>query len=501
MKTLLLTAAASTVLLAGTLFLITSEDRVSSQEISPPAAALACRVVTGGDECVTPAIFQPHDSEMDFVGQIYEVGMPGFEFSMYGNNQSTTLINGIPFAQYWQLDNPNQYVFHPMVYGRFVFNNATNRDFQNNIETIASIVSVDLPNGGAAPYYPNLYPLNRMRGPDLMYSSISQSEILAGYMRLDQEMQTETSNQLLNQAKLALLFPYEEGGVDLGVAQLELPMFRSNPEIILNGWLHALLHLNDYAIQYDDDEVAEYVRQNLEFFVDNHEIWYDTQRNISRYSDTSPHRIIVQLSEDASDPLIVYRARDPRLRNYIHMAVDEAEGEYSTFDFRVISRQGRRITMGVTCSGLFETYLVSTGPFTLQIRDGGYSPLRASPDGSGDWQTLDSDLQDGLSVVEISLPDNQELICGYPTNFSKANGRNFYHMQHIVALQYLSRASAYSDPSLNQTLRAISAEWLAANERFLQGTDLQFEDAQAVLDSINRGKLLNQFTDVELLFE
>lgn len=501
MKNIQIFAATGVVLISGVMLYFFANTDATELESTPLPFDLACTIVTGSDECVTPKIFQPTNQEMEFVGKVYETGTPGFNFSMYGNNQNTILIEGVPFARYWQLDNPNHYVFHPMVFGRYIFNNATDVEFYNSIGELTERVSVKLPNGGTAPYYPNLYPLNRMRGPDLMYSAISQSEILAGYMRLDLMANTDFSSQLVNQAKLAMLFPYEEGGIDLGIAQLELPMFRSNPEIILNGWLHALLHLNDYALQYDDEEIAEYVKENLNFFADNAEVWYDSERHISRYSDTSPHRITVALSEGSAEPLLVYKARDTRLKNYIFSPVNDPENEYSTFDFRIIARDGNLLTMGIACSGLFDTFLVSDRPFTTKVKDGGYSPLRASPDGSGEWQSLKSEARGSLHLTEISLGSDQELICGYPTNFSKENGKNFYHMQHIVALQYLSRTSAYDDPALNRRLRAISESWLAGNTRFLEDKDLQFEGPQTVLDGINRGKLLNQITDANLLFD
>ena len=124
-------------------------------------------------------------------------------------------------------------------------------------------VGIELPNGGLAFYYPNHYPLNRMRGPDLVYSAISQSEILAGFLKLYQQSDTDASKLVLDRVKQAMFFNHLDGGIDLGVAQLELPLFRSNPEIILNGWLHALLQLNDYAIVMNDSEIASYVENNL----------------------------------------------------------------------------------------------------------------------------------------------------------------------------------------------------------------------------------------------
>jgi len=460
----------------------------------------ACVAITGSDECVTPRPFQPVDFELLEINKIHDIGESNFEFSMYGNNQATILVDGIPFARYWQLDDPDNYVFHPMVFGRYVFNNAMDEKFQAEIEEITERVASALPNGGIAPYYPNHYPLNRMRGPDLMYSAISQSEILAGYMRLDKAVESEQINELLNKVLKGLFLKYEEGGVNLGVAQLELPMFRSNPEVILNGWFHSLLHMNDYALVYDDVDVANYVHENLKFFVDNYSVWYDEKRNITLYSDTSPHRIVITLDAESQDIALVYRSKDARISSYYFNPVEDFDNLYSAFDFRIIHQNDRRLTVGLTCSGLFDTFVTSNGPFVVNIRDGGYSPYRASPDSTGEMYELKSVFQDEMHSVELALPDSSDgLICGYPTNFSKANDKNFYHMQHIVALLYLAKTSSYEDKKLDAKLRAIAVDWLAQTDDFGEAEELDFEDPQVVLDSINRGKMLKPITDVSVL--
>ena len=54
---------------------------------------------------------------MAFTVKVYDTGRDDF-FSMYGNSQKTILIEDVTFAQYWQLENPNQYVFYPIVWVR-----------------------------------------------------------------------------------------------------------------------------------------------------------------------------------------------------------------------------------------------------------------------------------------------------------------------------------------------------------------------------------------------
>lgn len=493
------------VLLVGVVSVVGGEQLVASDEdavLKLPVldASSACVAITGSDKCVTPNPFQPADFESLEINKIHDIGDPNFDFSMYGNNQATILVDGVPFARYWQLDDPDNYVFHPMVFGRYVFNSATDEEFQAEVKEITERATVALPNGGVAPYYPNHYPLNRMRGPDLMYSAISQSEILAGYMKLDQAVDSEQVDELLDKVLKALFFKYEEGGVNLDVAQLELPMFRSNPEIILNGWLHALLHMNDYALIYDDIDVANYVHENLQFFVDNYSVWYDEQRNISLYSDTSPHRVVITLDKEDQDIALVYKPKDTRLSSYFFDPVEDIDDEYSSYDFRVVHRNNLRLTVGLTCSRLFDTFVTSNAPFSLSIRGGGYSPYRASPDATGETHELHSVFQNDVHSVELALPESEdELICGYPTNFSKENGKNFYHMQHIVALLYLAQTSSYVDENLDAKLRSIALEWLSRTDDFIEGDGVEFEEPQVVLDSINRGKVLTPIQDVSLL--
>ena len=242
--------------------LLINQGEVSA---APLATAEACIAVTGTSEHVAMRPFQPRPDDMEFTGRIHDTGVEGFQFSMYGNSQKTILIEGVPFSRYWQLEDPNHFVFHPMVFGRFVFNQADKPDSGTDLARLTAKVGTALPdNGGTAFYYPNHYPLNRLSGPALVYSAISQSEILAGYLHHERVHPEEATEALTEAVKRALLYPYAKGGTQLEqVAFLELPLFRSNPEIILNGWLHALLHLNDYAQVKSDAAAARIVERHL----------------------------------------------------------------------------------------------------------------------------------------------------------------------------------------------------------------------------------------------
>ena len=247
----------------------------------------------------------------------------------------TIVVDGVPFSRYALLNDDNKYVFHASQFGMYVLSGVEDKNFRRNLVVLTNRLGIELPNGGTAFYYPNNYPLNRMRGPELIYSAYSQASILQGYLPNHILQNNADSQALLNRVLRAMFFPYEEGGIDLGVAQLELPLYRSNPEIILNGWLYALLALFDYAHVMAEPLVAQYVRRNLEFFADNNEVWYDDNHNISRYSDTSPHRIHLRVSSVNQSFGVIYRSKVSELRHYLVKPVLDLENKYSAFDVRL----------------------------------------------------------------------------------------------------------------------------------------------------------------------
>ena len=460
-----------------------------------------CEEITGRNDCVTPSPFQPSLSDMRLVSRLVDTDDDAIEFERHERFRALVIVDGVPYYRYWLLDEESHHVFHPMRYGRYVLHSAEYGELHAQLLDTAQRTGIELPNGGLAFYYPNHYPLNRMRGPDLVYSAISQSEILAGFLRLYQRSGSDLSKSILDGVKRALFFDHLNGGVDLGVALLELPLFRSNPEVILDGWLHALLHLNDYAVLMNDPKVASYVEESLDFFADNHSVWYDEQRSISRYSDTSPQRVVFVPTVEDQKISVIYKARDSRLMHYSIEPVMDLKNEFSAFDVRVVSvnRGNAKRTVVVTCAGLFDTYVVSSEPFELSLRSNAYDPFRATPGAEGDWQTVQADLREEQYVVHVNVPEG-ELICGYPTNFARSHGKNYYHVYHIVALQYLAKHSSYDNEELNVRLSSIAYSWWHRTKDFTRA-ELLFEEPQVVLNRINGGKVLTQATDVNSLLD
>lgn len=455
-----------------------------------------CHIITDGSSlCITPKPFQPSINEIEFINQPHTKDEA--DDGEYDHDQFI-LISGVPFFHYWQLKDKEQYVFHAQAYGRFIFNNASHVDVQK----ITNRVGVNLPNNSLAFYYPNIYPLNRMNGKNLIYSAMSQSENLSGYMQYDKIINSQESRRLLLKVKNALFFPYEEGGVDLNIAQLEFPLFHSNPEIILNGWLHALLRLNDYALTYNDMEIANYIQRNLKFFADHHNVWYDTERNISRYSDSSPQSATIVSDNIQANFVVAYQSKIKEMKHYLIPLKDDPKKEISSYENKIISRntKTKEIKMTLSCSGFFHSVLVSDSPFKMKIRKGGYNPTASTPTNEGEWYFLTSEPILEKNLHKIILPQ-EKLFCGYPTNFSKANNKNFYHMQHIVALLYLANYLSFSDKELSEQLIKIAKKWYENTKNFEYRTLEDFENPQQVLSAINRDKFIVQIQDIQKLFE
>ena len=469
-----------------------------------------CEVVTNGEVCNQPNPFQPSKNEMSYSNKVFNAKDVdnGIEidrqFSILSLN-SELVIGGIPYTKYWQ-NKHNNYIFHPMRFGRYISKIMENNEWRNLFPEIVRKIGIRLPNNSIAFYYPKYYSLGRMKGPDLTYSAISQAEILAGVIRYDQLEKSTESKKLVNAIKESLFFPYEQGGVELaGIAQLEIPLFRGNPEIVLNGWLHALIHLNDFAILYKDSKTRDYIRESLKFFADNYQAWYDEQRNISLYSDTSPHRVFLKVKKKVDTPklFVVYQAKDKKLPNYI-FELGEDEGEkYSLFDNKIyaIETKSNRFRMTLNCSRLYETKVVSSDSFTLSVRDGGYSPTGSAPDGvGGRWNDIESfKIRNGMYEVDFKLKD-RELICGYPTNFAKYTGKNYYHVYHIVALLYLALTPSFDDVELSRKVTSIALEWWGRTKDFKNRPYSDFENPDVILKGINEGKILKTIPSASELF-
>lgn len=421
---------------------------------------------------------QPDPELVERISAIYSPS-DGEDSAIPGNARGMDIIviDDIPYYSYWQGES-GKYTFHPMALGLFLESLNCYESIENYI--VAAIkMAHELPNGGLLWYYPDKYYLNRFLGPDLSPSAISQGQILGAITSLDKRCQIDLA-YIARRVFLGLAFDYYAGGVNLeNQALLEIPLFRSAPEIILNGWLHALLNLCKYVEHYRDPEAEELLRSNLLFLGKVLSNFHDEKTGLSRYSDLSPYRIRVH--HGASNPPRLTAFYKAKHEGWDDLAFDLTVIAYETqspYDNQII-RQTRSFTdIWISCSQNYETYLVSDKPVTVTFNTGEYSPYRSMPGTGGEEIRLVSSEVNGLHIVNITSV-RDKLFCGYPTNFSKM-GENYYHTYHVVALACLL-VSVDLPNQTRMNLRTWMERWITTIETFSDSCELRFSSYEKIL--------------------
>jgi hypothetical protein len=354
-----------------------------------------------------------------------------------------------------------------------------------------------LPDGGLLWYYPNNYDLNRFLGPDISPSAIGQAQILGAIIDLDPRCNLDLS-ALARRAFLGLAFPYYDGGVNLEDRfVLEIPLFRSAPEVILNGWLHALLYLRQYAEYYNDSQAKELFLSTIPMLAESLPSFHDEKTGLSLYSDLCPYRVRVHHPNGPFEKLFVfYKAREADLNDLV-FELNAIENDRSPYDNRVISCTNSFTDVWISCSQRYDTYLVTDeGLFTVEFTTGGYDPKHATPAAGGERIGLQSEEVGAYQAVLITSV-RQKLFCGYPTNFSKL-GKNYYHVYHVVALACLL-ASADLPEDVRETLSFWMDKWMETIESWDASQGLTFYDYEYVLDKLYEHKACLVTNDWETL--
>lgn len=443
-------------------------------------------------------------NEKELFGKILFEGEEGFDFSLYGNDQKTIVYDGVIYSRYWQLKDKKAYVLHPMVFGRYVFNNSDSLSQNEDFKKAINSISYNLPGTKSkAFYYPDYYPLNRMSGPDLMYSAISQSEILAGIIKLEQK--NNNYRLLVDSIKEALLLDYYKGGVNLSnKALLEIPLFRSSPEIILNGWLHALLHLNDYCRIYEDSAAIEILKSNINFLSQNISDWYNEDLNISLYSNTTPYYLKIKTIDSylPNHAIVNYTSLVEGFKNQRVTLFTDDTSHYGAYDNHFRNVKDSSANVYLTFSTMFDTKLLMCKEFSVEFNVGEYIPLKSTPNLKGETIKLQSIYDEENKYYYVDFNSIKEkLFLGYPTNFNKANKKNYYHVQHILAMLYLAHYSPYIADDIKRTLIETSKTWYYNTLKYKYMDISKFEKPQKVLDGILRGKVIIDTDSATELFK
>lgn len=408
-----------------------------------------------------------------------------------------------PYFSYHTQKDPSRYIAHPMRCGKFLLDNVDGARALNLAEAIIDRAHT-LPNSGLAWYYPRHYRLSRMLGTKLKYSAISQGTMLAGFAGLAKRYPDRGLN-IAKQVFLALAWPFQYGGVNLNdVAVLEMPSFAGPPEIILNGWIDALLHIRDYGKIVSDKEALDLFQRNVAFLAKILPCFDCREARISRYSDLSPYRAKVTLAkpQDVSSLRLLYIPRLQELTPIlVPLASRERNGdEFSIYENHIFSQNGRSAHVWLSCSQLYDTVLISDSrSMEVSLHAGVIDRKKATPGHLGEMVRKRSVSSDHPAFIAFR-PDRDDLICGYPTNFAKDGRENFYHSYHVVSLLLLAIGDYVSDEQ-RRVMARWALEWLDDMTSIQLQEGLVFRDTQQMLGSINGGKIDVTFTDFAELLE
>ena len=404
--------------------------------------------------------------------------IPGLE------RMDAVFVNDVPHFPYWQ-GNANEYVFHPMSYGRLLTQLDCSAGAERYLKGLVSTAH-QLSDGGLLWYYPNVYKLSRFTGPNLLPSAIGQGQILGGVVSLTKRCGTDL-HDLARRIFKGLAYPYYNGGLNLeGRALLEIPLFHSAPEIVLNGWIHSLFFLKNYADHTGDRQARALLRSNYAFLADTISDFHDERTGLSLYSDMVPYQVRLEPGTDHLQILYLPRKKHKgKLRPLLFDLWPGSPPAGSPYDNHIVKTSASYTIAWVGCSQLYDTYLVSeSGPFEASLQTGEYSPKRATPSRGGEQISFSSKKMGPLHAVDLCSA-RERLFCGFPTNFSKLGYENYYHSYHVVALACLLASAPEKD--IDRQARLVLTrqlkDWLYAVDE-MSSPELAFTPFERVLDEL-----------------
>ena len=430
---------------------------------------------------------QPGKELLKVISPVHRAGEEGFEpvNTIPGLKGVDGIISDdkIPLYPYWQGE-PGEYVFHPMAYGNFFTHIDCGVDAAPYLKALVSTAHI-LPNGGLLWYYPDVFALSRFIGPDISPSAIGQGRLLGGIVQYAKRCGADM-RQLARRIFKGLAFSYYEGGLNLNnAAQLEIPLFRSAPEVVLNGWIHSLFFIKDYVKYSGDKEAVALLKSNYAFLAKSLSRYHDERTGLSKYSDLVPYRVRLEPGGDDYSALYVPRSgfRDFVSDNLIFELKNL--NSKSPYDNQVVKTNKVYTLAWVACSSLYDTYLFrESGPFIVSLKTGVFSHKRSTPAGGGEEVVIESRQIGPYHVAEVSS-GRDRLFCGFPTNFSKWGRENYYHVYHVVSL--LCLLAMEEDGAFGAEQRQEMKKWI---KRWMQAVDehtdqgLQFTSYQQLLKEL-----------------
>ena len=376
------------------------------------------------------------------------------------------LYRGIPYSRY--LD---EWQFHPGRIGSYL---VTQR--MAEVVRLARALQdffVELPNGGLALYYPNTIQTARLQSNEYIYSGIAQGQLLAGYTRLilrDRE-RAPLWRDLAARIAESMRFPFEDGGVCLdGQVILEAPNFRSCPEIILNGWTDALIHLHDYLQVAPDKDIEGFYLRNLDALAALLTTFDDPGAQLSRYSNLCPYVFCAQYERPqrasaAPRVIVEYLPAKPGYRAYRIEELWKLEARKPClYDNRIEAVRSSSVDLRLSVSSLHDLRFHIAAPCSrVSFDPGTYDNTSTVPKKTMTSRSVApiARSDDGFTTFHINAAA-QGLLAGCPTNFMKHGKENFYHPYHIVALYELALSTPL--PPQRKALAEMASLWLGYME-------------------------------------
>ncbi|MGD0142968.1 MAG: D-glucuronyl C5-epimerase family protein [Rhizomicrobium sp.] len=370
----------------------------------------------------------------------------------------------IPYSPYlgeWQ--------FHPNRIGGYL---AATKISPALIRTATRLLDccVELPNGGLALYYPKTIRTARLQVNDPIYSAMAQAQLLAGYTKLARDAPESAEpgidwRDVAARLATAMTFPFEKGGVCVdGSVLLETPNFRACPETILNGWMDALIHLYDYLCLFPNREMEEFYRRNLEALCEMLPVFDDADARLSRYSNLCPYEFRIHFNASlrglAPHVMVEYVPRDARHGGYCieDLWFAEETPRNCIYENKIAKTRSSYMDVSLSASSLYDTKIhVAADCRRIAFDPGSFDDSSTVPRRTLQRRTLLPDSPyDGNRTVFRIAPARDGLLAGCPTNFMK-DGRNFYHVYHVVALYELALGARV--PEQKKILIDMAARW------------------------------------------
>ena len=320
------------------------------------------------------------------------------------NEDLIKIFNGIPYHKY---DASSEYLFHPMRAGRWLYNNASVENYQNFMK-----ISEIGDNDSILWYYSDKYKLARMLNKKVT-SCISQAEFLSAFCKLYKKrlIPLKEVERVFNSFKISELI-YKD-------ALIELPLPYNHPEIILNGWLHAISRIIDYyKITKQNDDLLEKTIFRLSQMI---HIFDDPERKLSKYSDLTVYKLKIFNVNNAK----IKYTKD-------HIFDLTYNPKFSLYDCSLERDMGKYHFANIGITNNVHHRIINDEPFKIEITEGKYLPSNTIPTTGGNLITVNS--TPFGSKHSLIIP-TEKLIKGYPTPFSKNGGTNYYHTYHVVALK------------------------------------------------------------------